>query len=98
MTSSNVVFRVDATDAGDQRLFVEIEVSAPFTSSALKLSFPRWVPGSYFHANQFNTFHIWKPSMRKAIRSKLCDEMLTQLSFEISLPYRKYGYVTSSLR
>ena len=48
MTSSNVVFRVDATDAGDQRLFVEIEVSAPFTSSALKLSFPRWVPGSYF--------------------------------------------------
>ena len=48
MTSSNVVFRVDATDAADQRLDVEIEVSAPFLSSSIKLSFPRWVPGSYF--------------------------------------------------
>ncbi len=48
MTSSNVVFKVDATDAGDQRLSVQIEVSAPFTSPSLQLSFPRWVPGSYF--------------------------------------------------
>jgi len=48
MTGSNVVFRVDATDAGDQRLAVQIEVNAPFTSPSLKLSFPRWVPGSYF--------------------------------------------------
>ena len=48
MTRSNVVFRVDATDASDQRLDVEIEVEAPFTASSLKLSFPRWVPGSYF--------------------------------------------------
>ena len=48
MTDSNVVFRVNATDAGDQRLAVQIEVRAPFTSPSLKLSFPRWVPGSYF--------------------------------------------------
>ena len=48
MTRSNVIFRVDATDASDQRLDVEIEVEAPFTASSLKLSFPRWVPGSYF--------------------------------------------------
>ncbi len=48
MMNPNVVFRVDATDASDQRLSVEIEVSAPFTSPSLKLSFPRWVPGSYF--------------------------------------------------
>ena len=48
MTSSDIVFRVDATDAGDQRLSVEIEDSAPFTSPSIKLSFPRWVPGSYF--------------------------------------------------
>tara|TARA_B100000614_G_scaffold187617_1_gene168660 strand:+ start:2376 stop:4217 length:1842 start_codon:yes stop_codon:yes gene_type:complete len=48
MTDSGVVFRVDALDAGDQRLNVEIEVNAPFTSASLKLSFPRWVPGSYF--------------------------------------------------
>tara|TARA_B100000575_G_scaffold7489_1_gene5571 strand:+ start:1045 stop:2886 length:1842 start_codon:yes stop_codon:yes gene_type:complete len=48
MTDSGVVFRVDALDAGDQRLSVEIEVNAPFTSASLKLSFPRWVPGSYF--------------------------------------------------
>lgn len=45
MTRSNVVFRVDATDASDQRLDVEIEVKGPFTASSLKLSFPRWVPG-----------------------------------------------------
>ena len=48
MTRSDVLFRIDATDASDQRLDVEIEVHAPFTSSSLKLSFPRWVPGSYF--------------------------------------------------
>ena len=48
MTSSNVVFKIDATDPGDQRLSVQIEVSAPFISPSLQLSFPRWVPGSYF--------------------------------------------------
>ena len=48
MTGSKVVFRVVATAAGNQRLRVEIEISAPFTSPSLKLSFPRWVPGSYF--------------------------------------------------
>ena len=48
MTGSDVVFRVVATSPGNQRLTVEIEVSAPFTSPSLKLSFPRWVPGSYF--------------------------------------------------
>ncbi len=48
MTDSDVVFRVNANDAGDQRLAVQIEVRAPFTSPSLKLSFPRWVPGSYF--------------------------------------------------
>ena len=48
MTGSDVVFRVVATSPGNQRLRVEIEVSAPFTSPSLKLSFPRWVPGSYF--------------------------------------------------
>ena len=46
MTGSDVVFRVVATSPGNQRLTVEIEVSAPFTSPSLKLSFPRWVPGS----------------------------------------------------
>ena len=39
MTSSNVVFKIDATDPGDQRLSVQIEVSAPFTSPSLQLSF-----------------------------------------------------------
>ena len=48
MTRSDIVYRVDATNGADQRLDVEIEVSAPFTSPSLKLSFPRWVPGSYF--------------------------------------------------
>ena len=48
MTSSDIVYRVDATNGANQRLDVEIEVSAPFTSPSLKLSFPRWVPGSYF--------------------------------------------------
>ena len=48
MESSGIVFKVDATDGADQRLDVVIEVSGPFTSPSLKLSFPRWVPGSYF--------------------------------------------------
>ena len=62
MTTSGVVFRLDATDASDQRLSVEIEANAPFTSPSLKLSFPRWVPGSYFlrepiqHVTQLKAF------------------------------------------
>ena len=42
MTSSNVVFKIDATDPGDQRLSVQIEVSAPSISSAVLSTMGAW--------------------------------------------------------
>lgn len=48
MTESGITFTVDATQPSHQRLRVEIQIKAPFLKPKLKLSFPRWVPGSYF--------------------------------------------------
>jgi len=48
MTASGITFTVDATEPSHQRLRVSIEIKAPFSKPKLKLSFPRWVPGSYF--------------------------------------------------
>ncbi|MDA8777807.1 PDZ domain-containing protein [Candidatus Poseidoniales archaeon] len=48
MTESGITFTVDATQPSHQRLKVAIHIQAPFSKSKLTLSFPRWVPGSYF--------------------------------------------------
>ena len=48
MTESGITFTVDATQPSHQRLKVAIQIQAPFSKSKLTLSFPRWVPGSYF--------------------------------------------------
>ena len=48
MTESGITFTVDATQPSHQRIKVEIQIKAPFLKPKLKLSFPRWVPGSYF--------------------------------------------------
>ena len=48
MTESGITFTVDATQPSHQRLRVEIQIKAPFLKPKLQLSFPRWVPGSYF--------------------------------------------------
>ena len=48
MTESGITFTVDATQPSHQRLKVEIQIKAPFLKPKLKLSYPRWVPGSYF--------------------------------------------------
>ena len=48
MTESGITFTVDATQPSHQRLKVAIQIKAPFSKSKLTLSFPRWVPGSYF--------------------------------------------------
>ena len=58
MESSGIVFKVDATDGANQRLDVVIEVSGPFTSPSLKLSFPRWFLVRIFFENRYNTCHI----------------------------------------
>lgn len=48
MTESGITFTVDATQPSHQRLKVAIQIKAPFSKPKLTLSFPRWVPGSYF--------------------------------------------------
>ena len=48
MTESGITFTVDATQPSHQRLRVAIQIKAPFSKPKLTLSFPRWVPGSYF--------------------------------------------------
>ena len=48
MTDSGITFTVDATEPSHQRMRVSIEIRAPFSKPKLTLSFPRWVPGSYF--------------------------------------------------
>ena len=48
MTESGITFTVDATQPSHQRIKVEIQIKAPFLKPKVKLSFPRWVPGSYF--------------------------------------------------
>ena len=48
MTESGITFTVDATQPSHQRLKVAIQIKAPFSKPTLTLSFPRWVPGSYF--------------------------------------------------
>ena len=83
MTRSNVVFRVDATDASDQRLDVEIEVEAPFTASSLKLSFPRWVPGSYFCANPFTCLTLqarWRGKPLNVVRKDVDSIVIKDVS------------------
>lgn len=48
MTESGITFTVDATQPSHQRLKVAVQIKAPFSKPKLTLSFPRWVPGSYF--------------------------------------------------
>ncbi len=48
MTTSGLKFYIKAEMPNSHHLTVGIKVESPFTSSNLLLSFPRWVPGSYF--------------------------------------------------
>ncbi|RJU81017.1 MAG: M61 family peptidase [Candidatus Poseidoniales archaeon] len=45
---SGLKFLFDATEGDSRHLYVGIELEGPFTGKNLTLSFPRWVPGSYF--------------------------------------------------
>ncbi len=45
---SGISFHFDATEAESKNLHVGLEIEGPFTKPNLVLSFPRWVPGSYF--------------------------------------------------
>ncbi|MDP6334109.1 MAG: hypothetical protein QF479_05665 [Candidatus Poseidoniaceae archaeon] len=45
---SGIKFLVDATEGDSRHLHVGLEIEGPFTGNNLILSFPRWVPGSYF--------------------------------------------------
>ena len=48
MTTSGLKFYIKAENPGSHHLTVGIKVDSPFTGTNLLLSFPRWVPGSYF--------------------------------------------------
>jgi len=45
---SGLKFLVDATEGESRHLHVGLEIEGPFNSKSVVLSFPRWVPGSYF--------------------------------------------------
>ena len=45
---SGISFLFDATEGETKHLHVGLEIKGPFTKPNLVLSFPRWVPGSYF--------------------------------------------------
>ena len=45
---SGISFLFDATEGETKHLHVGLEIEGPFTKPNLVLSFPRWVPGSYF--------------------------------------------------
>ena len=45
---SGIKFLFDATEGSSRHLHVGLEIEGPFTGNSLVLSFPRWVPGSYF--------------------------------------------------
>ena len=45
---SGISFLFDATEGETKHLHVGLEIEGPFNKSNLILSFPRWVPGSYF--------------------------------------------------
>ena len=45
---SGIKFLFDATEGDSRHLYVGLEIEGPFTGKSLILSFPRWVPGSYF--------------------------------------------------
>ena len=45
---SGIKFLFDATEGDSRHLHVGLEIEGPFTGKSLILSFPRWVPGSYF--------------------------------------------------
>ena len=45
---SGIKFLVDATEGESRHLHVGLEIEGPFNSKSVVLSFPRWVPGSYF--------------------------------------------------
>ncbi len=46
--NSGLTFLVDATNGSSRHLHVGLEIKGPFIGNNLLLSFPRWVPGSYF--------------------------------------------------
>jgi len=45
---SGITFLIDATQGASRHLNVGLEIEGPFDGNNLLLSFPRWVPGSYF--------------------------------------------------
>ena len=45
---SGIKFLVDATEGDSRHLHVGLEIEGPFSGNNLIISFPRWVPGSYF--------------------------------------------------
>ena len=45
---SGIKFLVDATEGDSRHLHVGLEIEGPFSGKNLVISFPRWVPGSYF--------------------------------------------------
>lgn len=71
MTESGITFTVDATQPSHQRLRVAIQIKAPFSKPKLTLSFPRWVPGSYFLREPIQ--HVTDLSV--------CDELGNALTF-----------------
>jgi len=71
MTESGITFTVDATQPSHQRLKVAIHIKAPFLKPKLTLSFPRWVPGSYFLREPIQ--HVTDLSV--------CDEVGGELAF-----------------
>lgn len=45
---SGIKFLVDATEGDSRHLHAGLEIEGPFNGKSVVLSFPRWVPGSYF--------------------------------------------------
>ena len=48
LKNSGITYLASCEFASTQLLSIQIHVNGPFVGDILELSFPRWVPGSYF--------------------------------------------------
>ena len=48
MTKPILHYRIDVDDPSTQYIKVSLDIEAIFEENVLEISFPRWVPGSYF--------------------------------------------------